>query len=293
MHHFRTVHARWRHHHEGSRIPKPDDEFDPKLGYLRSTFPGSFENTSISEDIENLCLNTELRSEDRDKQSDPIGPKREMSMTKKRETRRRFNTARSLEIITLLEKFSGDSKEGDSVESPSNQTSQSSNTQAHKAPDYKDQDCNDSLHAKHGRSRSPSFSENLVIMKSKHDLLVSLMKQVYSQLGHSDLSNLREHGQSQQREAGRSGVELGASKPNDTKGKSVKRGKRDEESFEGNDDRKRRQTSSSASSITQEKLFYACPFNKHDAVTFQPRASSNFRYRSCIGPGFQKISHVK
>jgi hypothetical protein len=135
----------------------------------------------------------------------------------------------------------------------------------------------------------------LVVIKAKHELLVTLMKDVYAMLGSKEeVANVRTCATSS--ESGPSGTfPQGSASELPTLGKDSKRRMQGRKlpREEDNDDGKRRKKTGLSLDPRHHSRRYACPFHKHNPIRYSVENSIMIRYRTCSGPGFTAISRLK
>ena len=141
---------------------------------------------------------------------------------------------------------------------------------------------------------SLSFLEDehshLVVLHSKHKLLVDLMREVYAIFDQRWTANIQAH-------AGSSPSVTPPLNQNPTQNSSCKGKKRcreDRDSTPPNDGGSRKKPSPETSSNTEkQKDSFACPFHKHDPAKYRCSVDDGSKYRACGGPGFPSIARLK
>lgn len=146
------------------------------------------------------------------------------------------------------------------------------------------------------KAKKPLLSDrNLVVIKAKHELLVTLIKDVYAMLGSKEeVSNVRTCATSS--ESGPSGtLSQGSTSELPTLGKDSNRRMQGRKlpREEDNDDGKRRKKTGLGLDPRHHSRRYACPFHKHNPIKYSVENSIITRYRTCSGPGFSAISRLK
>ena len=74
---------------------------------------------------------------------------------------------------------------------------------------------------------------------------------------------------------------------------SKKRPKDRDSSPPGDDNGKRRKRDDAEAGLQNQGRPFACPFHKYDPYKYSLNSDTGAAYRSCLGPGFTSISHVK
>ena len=141
---------------------------------------------------------------------------------------------------------------------------------------------------------SPGEDPELTLAFAKHQMIDSLMQDVYVMFDPQWNAKTRSHTTSQSDSANTQ------SRQSETGGQSsTKKGKRrmqDRDSPPPDDnDRKRREGNKKASSLggKDRSALLACPFHKNDPLKYRANHESGIDFRSCAGPGFQTISRLK
>ena len=161
------------------------------------------------------------------------------------------------------------------------------------SPSSSDTEISQSDTATESTTSSSQSIPDLVRLRAKHDLLVSLMKDVYVLLDWTCEKQMRQCTSSSQERADKnnpSNHEI--ARHNSSLGSKKRKGRDETPPRDEEDGQKKRKVSSSRSDKSHVMLF-ACPFHKYDNNRYQPSTESGNRYRSCTGPGFKTISHVK
>ena len=147
-------------------------------------------------------------------------------------------------------------------------------------------------------SQPPSAEKcnHILLTRAKHDLIVSVMRDVYVMLYPDTDVGVREHAVCEERDSNTSRISTGS--PENGERRSSQRRKRDDGTpppgdGDNDDNRKRARRSSSKVVIEDNQLTYACPFHKYDALKYRSSPESGSMYRTCMGPGFKTISRVK
>lgn len=148
-------------------------------------------------------------------------------------------------------------------------------------------------------SGSADDDEYLMVLLAKHKILASLMREVYSILGYnptetpgqspSDAGEINAGPSSYQVEA-----EHGRSQNKGGKGKKrvLDRDSQPPDEDE-NDGRKKRSRGEPDSLVDGDGRLYACPFFKYDPRKYNCNSSTGKKYRTCAGPGWNKIARLK
>jgi hypothetical protein len=132
--------------------------------------------------------------------------------------------------------------------------------------------------------------DTLTIMAhAKHQLIATLMREVYTMFDPQWTANVRSHTKNQSgRSSSGSQIECF---PSAKAGKRRMQEREDSPPGDGNSREEKRQR---IKSQTQEPgLLFACPFNKFDPERYCPNPTSGAKFRSCIGPGFPSIARLK
>lgn len=138
----------------------------------------------------------------------------------------------------------------------------------------------------------PYTAFDLEIVRAKHELMVTLMKEVYAIFDSGWKVNVQTCASSQQ---GSSGNQAQTSKREAPRlDKNPKRRKKDRDSSPpGDDDGKRKKRDDPDAGLQNQCRLFACPFHKYDPYKYSLNSDTGAAYRSCQGPGFTSISHVK
>ena len=142
-------------------------------------------------------------------------------------------------------------------------------------------------------SVSSADDEKLTIVYTKHQIISSLMRDVYAIFSSQWQANTRTR-TTPEAESSRVLEDSRESTNCSQKNRLGKRANydRDRSQGDGNDGKKQK---SSSSDITNCELDpkLACPFHKHDPTKYCPNIDSGVKYRTCLGPGFSSISRLK
>lgn len=154
-----------------------------------------------------------------------------------------------------------------------------------------------------GNSQSGSCDESktsplpgeldLVTIQAKHELLVTLMKDVYGILGSLTEADIRTCAPSSH--LGPSGTishSSNSEKPDTSKNKK-RQVRRHERPPGDDDDGKRRKKNGKDPESRDQSVRYACPFFKYNSAKYSTNNSTGMTYRTCTGPGFNAISRLK
>ena len=145
-------------------------------------------------------------------------------------------------------------------------------------------------------SQSPHASFDLIIAQAKHEMMVTLMKEVYAMFDSEWKVSARTCAASQE------GSSKGHAQPNklaaprdceNSKKRPKDREKNRDSSPPGDDNGKRRKRDDPEAGLQNQGRPFACPFNKYDPYKYSLNSDTGAAYRSCLGPGFTSISHVK
>ena len=151
----------------------------------------------------------------------------------------------------------------------------------------------ESIDSDESGSASPAHYKELTLAYTKHQIILSLMRDVYAMFSSQWQANVRTR-TTPEAESGR--VLLNSCESTDCS-KSNRLGKRanyqrDRSQGDGNDGKKRR-TSPPDTANCEPDLQLACPFHKYDPVKYCPNIDGGVKYRTCLGPGFPTISRLK
>ena len=141
-------------------------------------------------------------------------------------------------------------------------------------------------------SQSPYSSFDLKIAQAKHELIVTLMKEVYALFDTIWRIKVRTCAPSQQESSGTQSQPSKLETP--WVGGTNKKRKKDRDSSppgDGND--KRGKMDDPDAELQHQGRPFACPFRKYDPYKYTLNSNTGTTYRSCLGPGFRSISHVK
>ena len=131
-----------------------------------------------------------------------------------------------------------------------------------------------------------------MIAEAKHELIVTLMKEVYAMFGSEWKVSARTCAASQQGSSGGQAQPSKLTAPRDGKN-SKKRLKDRDSSPPGDDNGKRKKRDEPDAELQKQGRPFACPFHKYDPYKYSLNSDTGAAYRSCLGPGFTSISHVK
>ena len=142
------------------------------------------------------------------------------------------------------------------------------------------------------RSLSPSTNSDLALAYARHRLIVSLMREVYAMFNSKWGPEIHTCTNSQ------AGYSSGQTNQSESQAESIrKNGKRrleDRDSPPGDDNNIKRDKRDSNNPKAQDQgLPYACPFHKYAPQKYCMNNDTGAMYRSCAGPGFSFVSHVK
>ena len=122
--------------------------------------------------------------------------------------------------------------------------------------------------------------------------MVNLMKEVYALFDAKWKVSARTCATSHQTPSGGKAQPSKPAAPRDGKN-SKKRLKDRDFSPPGDDEGKRRKTDNPEVELQNQGRPFACPFHKYDPFKYSLNSDTGAAYRSCLGPGFTTISHVK
>ena len=143
-------------------------------------------------------------------------------------------------------------------------------------------------------SLSMSSYDQLTIAYAKHQMMVALMEEFYTNFDPQWQTNVRTHVASSSRSS-RSYAESSKSQNSSMQDSNGKRAMRDREPSpddNANNGKKRRRIPTDAKGDEPDPQF-ACPFRKYDPRKYCSNLDTGTKYRSCIGPGFSTISKLK
>lgn len=139
---------------------------------------------------------------------------------------------------------------------------------------------------------SPSSRETLDNIRMKHNIIASLMQDVYAIFDSNWDANIRSHAGSGDHNPTASSVPLSSS--SSAAQKSQKRHSQDDEPPSGNDGNgKRTRRSLSTVSTSGFSRLLACPFHKYDPAKYRSTVYLGTRYRTCMTSGFKSICRLK
>ena len=142
-------------------------------------------------------------------------------------------------------------------------------------------------------SVSPAGYGELTIAYTKHQIISSLMRDVYAMFSSQWQANVRTRTTP---EAESSRVILNACESTDCSRKTSlgKRAnyERDRSQGDGNDGKKKKNSPPDTTNCAPD-LQLACPFHKYDPIKYCPNLDTGVKYRTCLGPGFPSISRLK
>ena len=142
------------------------------------------------------------------------------------------------------------------------------------------------------QSPSPEDDSLLIIAYAKHQLVVKLMREVYTIFDQSWTANVQSRTGSESSNSNVSSLEEHSG--NDLTRGNERRRKRDRDFAPPNDPHgKKKKENPTPSSLEDETRLFACPFHKFDQCKYSCNATTGLKYRACMGPGFKKIARVK
>ena len=142
-------------------------------------------------------------------------------------------------------------------------------------------------------SVSLADDEKLTIAYTKHQIILSLMRDVYAMFSSQWQANVRTL-TTPEAECSRAlldSCESADSPPQIRLGKRANY-ERDRSPGYGNDGKKRRNNPPGTINCEPD-LQPACPFHKYDPSKYCPNIDTGVKYRTCLGPGFPSISRLK
>lgn len=143
-------------------------------------------------------------------------------------------------------------------------------------------------------SLSMSNYDQLTIAYAKHQMMVALMEEFYTNFDPQWQNNVRSHVAPSSRSS-RSYADSSKSQNSSRQDSNGKRAMRDREPSpddNANNGKKRRGNPTDARGDEPDPQF-ACPFRKYDPRKYCSNLDTGTKYRSCIGPGFSTISKLK
>lgn len=148
-------------------------------------------------------------------------------------------------------------------------------------------------------SVSSADYDRLTIAYTKHQMMVSLMQEVYAMFDLQWKANVRTRVSPTSRSS-RSQLEPSDSSNNGStencNGKRKNQGREpspgDNKDNNNNNEKKRRGNPNDGRGSESDPLF-ACPFQKFDSRKYCPNLDTGIKFRSCSGPGFTSISKLK
>ena len=143
-----------------------------------------------------------------------------------------------------------------------------------------------------GSSSSADY-EKVTIAYSKHQIISSLMRDVYAMFGSQWQANVRTR-TTPEAESSRVLSSSCESADRSTQNQLGKRAnyERDRSQGDGNDGKKKRNNPPDTAN-SEHDLQLACPFHKYDPIKYCPNIDTGVKYRTCLGPGFSSISRLK
>ena len=155
------------------------------------------------------------------------------------------------------------------------------------------EDSSQSTYSDESGSVSSTDDEKLTIAYTKHQIISSLMRDVYALFSSQWQANMRTR-TTPEAESSRVRQDSCESTNCSKKSRLGKRANydRDRSQGDGNDGKKQKNISSDIKSCELD-LKLACPFYKHDPTTYRPSIDTGVKYRTCLGPGFSSISRLK
>ncbi|KAL8950566.1 MAG: hypothetical protein Q9222_003400 [Ikaeria aurantiellina] len=147
----------------------------------------------------------------------------------------------------------------------------------------------DECQSDNDQSQSLEPDIQLMLLHSKHKLLVRLMHEVYS------IFDQRWNARLQSRTGGTPNTSPVSSQasPGRRPNRRRKRSRDDRDSTPPEGHSKRLRVDDDPSSKAQEDRLFACPFHKYDRHKYSCNSVNGSKYRSCVGPGFLTIARLK
>ncbi len=145
-----------------------------------------------------------------------------------------------------------------------------------------------------GEDQSPWLDNDwrLILAYEKHQLIVKLMREVYTMFGQSWAANVQTHA-----ESGSDSSSFPIQKEHSEQNSSQSNGKRHMNKGDlrpPNDDHdKRKKRILTPPGLINEGRLFACPFRKFDAYKYSCNVTTGAKYRTCVGPGFMSIARLK
>ena len=142
-------------------------------------------------------------------------------------------------------------------------------------------------------SISSTDYEELTIAYTKHQVILSLMRDVYAMFSSQWQANVRTRTTP---EAESSRVLSNSCESTDCF-KQNRRGKRgnyerDRSQGDGNDGKKKKNNPPDTTDCEPD-LQLACPFHKYDPIKYCPNLDTGVKYRTCLVPGFPSVNRLK
>ncbi len=141
-------------------------------------------------------------------------------------------------------------------------------------------------------SQSPYSSLDLNIAQAKHKLMVTLMKDVYAMFDSKWEGSVRTCATPEQQNSGRQAQSSKVEKTRVAKGSKKRMKDRDSSPPDRGNGKREKKDDPDIGLHNQSRLF-ACPFHKYDPYKYCLNSDTGATYRSCPGPGYMSISHVK
>ena len=154
------------------------------------------------------------------------------------------------------------------------------------------EDSSQSIDSDESGSVSSAGDEKLTIAYTKHQIISSLMQDVYAMFSSRWQANVRTRTTP---EAESSRVLLDHCESNCSKKSRLgKRANydRDRSQGDGNGGKKQKNTPSDITNCELDAQL-ACPFHKYNPIKYCPNLDTGVKYRTCLGPGFSSISRLK
>lgn len=142
---------------------------------------------------------------------------------------------------------------------------------------------------------SPQGYQLLVMARARHEVVASVMKEVYAMLGFTEDAVIKQCAQPGHENSTNDSIEVRSRAQGKRRnGKRLKQIDNSSANEEDDDQQKKRPKHSLSKPTSGDtQLLLACPFHKYDPLKYRPTANAGSRYRTCVGPGFKSISRLK
>lgn len=154
---------------------------------------------------------------------------------------------------------------------------------------------NNTPHGYSDESPSPPLNgSNLLVIQAKHKLMVTLMQDVYAIFDEDWKVDPRTCTSTPSGSSGAQSSQTRSEAPSAyQKGKRRTQDRESSPPDNGNGNGKRGRKEESDKGPQRQARPYACPFHKYDPRKYSLNNEAGTAYRSCMGPGFSCISHLK